>query len=170
MRIDGQYVWGTTAQQSGVKERLGAAGSGSAATAAAFAAELEAVHVPASDSTRYAPDGVQLLSWLTPDDRQMIAAATGLVISSDGEIQNPRPDQGAVDPFVAVLASERMNGRLEGDATKPYLQTLFDQYGPGTGNSAFDQSYLEKLFDYIDERSQRRAEAITPPSSFSVRI
>jgi hypothetical protein len=144
------------------------ASSAPSASAVGFAAALEKVALPASDATRFAPNDRSTLSYLTPADRELIQAATGFVISSDGVVQNPVPGK-SVDNFVSQLAMDRYNGKLTGEVTAGYLKEQFAKYsGPAAGNSAFDQAYLDAALSFLEARDRRRAEDSTPRSSFNV--
>ena len=76
-----------------------------------------------------------------------------------------------MDNFVSALASDRYNGRIEGEVTAGYLKDLFAKYtGPNAGNSAFDPAYLDAALSFMDARDRQRAENPTPRSSFNVGI
>lgn len=145
-----------------------AAPASTTAAPSGFAAALEKVGLPASDAARFAPNERSTLSYLTPADREMVQAATGLVVSSDGIVQNPRWGEG-MDNFVSALASERYNGRIEGEVTSGYLKDLFAKYNVG-GTTTFDPAYLDAALSFMDARDQRRSEDPTPRSSFSLGV
>jgi hypothetical protein len=77
---------------------------------------------------------INLLTNLTANDRQFIAAATGSVVSSDGTVTNPpsdgataNPINSSINPFILQIAGARLNGTLTGDITPTYFQHLASQ-------------------------------------------
>jgi hypothetical protein len=142
-----------------------------------FAAALTDVAGPAgspsiSDEDRYAPQPDQDLSYLTPDDRRMIKASTGYVVSSDGKITNPTPGK-AVDSFISILASERRQGNVTGATVTPsYLQGLFAKYGNDSqnANAAFNPDYLGKALKYLADSEKQKAADGLPRQSLNVAL
>jgi len=56
-----------------------------------------------------APQGDNLLSYLTPADRQLLQAATGYEISSDGQVMNPGEE--TVDSLIVEISHEQLHAR-----------------------------------------------------------
>jgi hypothetical protein len=165
----GSYVSAfTTARSAGVASPAGD-GDFASALATVASAGTSSVGGAVPDEDRYAPRPGQDLSYLTPDDRRMIKAATGYVISSDGVVQNPTPGQ-VVDPFIAVLASDRVQGNVSGSSVTPdYLRQVFAKYGNNlqNANMAFNPAYLDRALDYLAQTEKDRSDG-TSRSSFSV--
>ncbi|MGY1843011.1 hypothetical protein [Modestobacter sp. SYSU DS0875] len=121
-----------------------------------------------SDAQRYAPNGDNLLSYLTPGDRQLLQAATGYEISSDGTVLNPGKEP--VDSMIVIMAIHRQNGQLQGEVTSGYLTGLFRQYAGSSDMAAsFSPDRLNKALDLLADRDAQRAQGVTR-SSFNVGI
>ena len=150
----------------------GASPSVSASSASSgFAAALASVAAKpvVNDAQRYAPSGDSLLSHLTPADRELLQAATGFEISSDGTVMNPKYGE-SVDPMIMVVAMQREDGSLKGELTGEYLTGLFKQYaGESNMAASFNPDRLEKALDVLADRDARRAQGVRP-SSFDVGI
>jgi DNA-binding MurR/RpiR family transcriptional regulator len=75
-----------------------------------------------------------------------------------------------VDPFIAVLASDRVQGNVSGSSVTPdYLRQVFAQYGSSlqNPNMAFNPAYLDRALDYLAQTDKQRSEGVLR-SSFSV--
>jgi hypothetical protein len=77
---------------------------------------------------------INLLTNLTANDRQFVAAATGVVISPDGTLTNPAangstasPADTSVSPFILQIAAGRLQGTLTGNITPQSFQQLASQ-------------------------------------------
>ncbi|RBY84145.1 hypothetical protein [Blastococcus sp. TF02A-30] len=146
----------------------GAAATGDFGAALASASAAQELPSEVSDADRYAPRPGSLLSYLTPADRQMLAAATGFQVSSDGVVQNPGPHP--VHPLLSEVAINRMTGHLEGGATASYLTDLFAKYkGDAELGSFFTDDVLGKALDHLSGERRRR-ESGDPASNFSLRL
>lgn len=72
-----------------------------------------------------------VLSSLTPSDRSLIAAATGVVISPDGTVVSGGEyagSGGAAQQFISVIAAARQLGQVQGPITPAELASLFPPY------------------------------------------
>jgi hypothetical protein len=146
----------------------GAAATGDFGAALASASTAQTLPSEVGDAERYAPRPGSTLSYLTPADRQMLAAATGFQVSSDGVVQNPGPHP--VHPMLLEIAINRMNGRLEGDVTSSFLTDLFAKYkGDAVLGSFFTDDVLGKALDHLSGERRRR-EGGEPASNFSMRL
>jgi len=77
--------------------------------------------------------GGALLSALTPSDRSLIAAATGVVISPSGSIVSgagyvSSGSAASVEDFAFVIAAARTIGSIQGRITPQSLAKLFPPY------------------------------------------
>ncbi len=95
------------------------------------AAGAPLLSAPASPGTR-SPAGA-ILSSLTPADRSLIAAATGVVISPSGSIVSgagyvPSGSTASVEDFAFVIAAARTIGAIQGPITPQSLAKLFPPY------------------------------------------
>ncbi|RBY78599.1 hypothetical protein DQ239_08640 [Blastococcus sp. TF02-09] len=121
-----------------------------------------------SDAQRYAPQPGNSLTFLTPADRQMLAAATGSTISSDGVVQSSVRQP--VHPLILEIAMDRESGRLQGDVTPSYLTDLFGKYKHDAAlGSSFTDDVLGKALDHLSSERRRR-EGGEPASNFSLRL
>ena len=140
----------------------------SPATGSGFEAALAAVtpQPKVNDAQRYAPQVGNLLSYLTPADRELLQAVTGFEVSSDGQVMNPGKD--TVDDLIVEVANARYYGELTGEVTGDYLKGMFAKYA-GSENMAasFSPERLEKALDLLADRDARRAQGVRP-SSFNV--
>jgi hypothetical protein len=119
------------------------------------------------DAQRYAPRPGNTLTYLTPADRQMLAAATGFEVSSDGVVQNP--GRKPVHPLILQVATDRQNGRLQGDVTEAYLTEVFKTYrDDDVMGSSFTDDVLSRALDHLANQRQRRADGVIL-SSFNMR-
>jgi hypothetical protein len=142
----------------------------SPATGSGFEAALAAVTpqpTTMSDAQRYAPQDGNLLSYLTPADRQLLQAVTGFEVSSDGQVVNPDYSK-SVDDLIVEVANARYYGELTGEVTGDYLKGMFAKYA-GSENMAasFSPERLQKALDLLADRDARRAQGVRP-SSFNV--
>jgi hypothetical protein len=111
---------------------------------------------------------INLLTSLTANDRQFIAAATGSVISDDGTVTNPTTDGSAanpsntsVNPFILQIAAQRSNGTLTGDITPTYFQNLASQ--ASELGQPIDPNILSAGLQYLE--NQNTATPQTPGSA-----
>lgn len=143
----------------------------SSVTSSGFEAALAAVapQPKVSDAQRYAPQEGNLLSYLTPADRQLLQAATGFEISSDGQVMNPIYGE-SVDSLIVEVANARYYGELTGEVTGDYLKGMFAKYaGSESMAASFSPERLEKALELLADRDARRAEGVRP-SSFNVGV
>jgi hypothetical protein len=89
------------------------------------------------------------LSSLTPSDRTLIAAATGVVISPDGQIVSgagytASGTGAAPDNFAFVIAAARQLGDLQGKVTPQALERLFPLYIAPEASSSTTSSQVQQ--------------------------
>jgi hypothetical protein len=111
---------------------------------------------------------INLLTNLTANDRQFIAAASGTVIAADGTLTNPAasgstatPSNPSVSPFVLQIAGARLNGALKGDITPTYFQHLASQ--ASELGQPIDPNILSAGLQYLE--NQNTATPQTPGST-----
>ena len=95
------------------------------------AAGVPALSASARPGTEDPTAGV--LSALTPSDRSLIAAATGVVISPSGSVVSgagyvSQGNTGSVEDFAFVIAAARQIGAIHGRLTPQSLAGLFPPY------------------------------------------
>ncbi|MDA8292514.1 MAG: hypothetical protein M0Z33_12675 [Actinomycetota bacterium] len=106
----------------------------------------------ARDSSAKRPAGTSgvsssVLSSLTPGDRALIAAATGVEISPDGTVVRGADyagSGGAAAQFMSVIAAARQLGQLAGPITAKELASLFPPYVTTGSGATVDPAHVAK--------------------------
>ncbi|HUY29595.1 MAG TPA: hypothetical protein VMV02_01215 [Acidimicrobiales bacterium] len=109
---------------------------------------------PARDSSANGGASISssVLSSLTPSDRSLIAAATGVVISPDGTVvvgASYVGSGGAADQFVSVIAAARQLGQVQGRITPAELASLFPPYTTTGPTATVDPSHVARAVGYL---------------------
>ena len=105
-----------------------------------------------------------LLSHLTPSDREVIAAASGVQLSSSDVVTEARSS--GVPPWglIMALAMDRKSGALQGEITPQYLSAVFARHA--NAPMPFHPQYLNAALLYLRaQASSGVTQASTTPSA-----
>jgi len=94
-----------------------------------------------------------VLSALTPSDRSLIAAATGVVISPDGTVVSGAGyvgSGGTAEQFISVIAAARQLGAVQGRITPAELASLFPPYVTTGPNATIDSAHVANAAQYLE--------------------
>ena len=92
-----------------------------------------------------------LLSHLTRGDREVIAAATGVQLTSSDMVTEAR--SGGVPPWglIMAIAQDRKSGALKGEITPQYLSAVFARHA--NEKMPFHPQYLDAALMYLRAHS-----------------
>ena len=123
------------------------------------------------ESAKAAPAPRDLLSHLTAGDRKVIAAATGVQLTSSDVMTKARAE--AVPPWnlIMAIASDRRSGTLQGDITPGYLSAVFATHA--NAEMPFNPLYLNAALLYLRAQASHTsapapATTATLPSTVNV--
>lgn len=120
-----------------------------------------------TETTSGVAQAASVLSSLTPSDRTLIAAATGVVISPSGVVMSGAGFESsaagdATNEFAVVIATARQLGQLQGKITPQELASLFPPYissGSSGGTTPVNAQHVANAARYLQSGADGQGSA-----------